>query len=117
MNVSRVDAVNDFLADIGLMSKQQLELVLVIRTLFFKASKNIEEGIKYGGLLFTRQGRMLGGIFIYKKHMSIEFSDGATFTDADAILEGKGKFRRHIKIHSQDDLVQKKVSYYIAQAV
>ena len=117
MNVSKVGVVNDFLSDIKLMSEQQLELILAIRTLFFKTGKNLEEGIKYGGLIFTQKGSMLGGIFVYKKHISIEFSNGATFTDADSILEGKGKYRRHLKIHSQEDIDPKKVSYFISQAV
>ncbi len=55
-------------------------------------------------------------IFI-KEHISIEFSNGANFTDTNSVLEGKGKKRRHLKIYSPKDVAQKKSDYFIKQAV
>ena len=52
-----------------------------------------EEEIKYGGLVYIIDNRLFSGIFLRNNHISIEFDNGA-----DKLLEGKGKFRRHLKI-------------------
>lgn len=60
---------------------------------------------------------LIGGIYSYKEHVSIGFSNGADFIDNDSILEGGGKKRRHLKIYENDDIVQKNVEYFVSQAV
>ena len=56
-------------------------------------------------------------VYVYKKHISVEFSHGANFSDADLLLEGGGKKRRHLKITSYDDIHIKNTKYYIQQAI
>ena len=60
---------------------------------------------------------LIGGIYTYKKHISIEFSNGSGFIDTDSILEGSGKKRRHIKIYTDDDIFQKNYTYFVSQAM
>lgn len=117
MNISTSDKVNDFLADIQLISVAQFDTVMAIRALFLKADAALVEDVKYGGLVFNATDRLIGGIFTYKKHLSIEFSNGFGFTDANGILEGGGKKRRHIKIVTDDDITEKNVMYFVTQAV
>lgn len=116
MNISDNERVNDFLADTQLTSPEQFELVTSIRDLFLNANKTLVEDIKYGGLVFNLSGALIGGIYTYKEHISIEFSDGAGFADDDAVLEGAGKKRRHLKISTPDDIVKKNANYFIDQA-
>ena len=116
MNISSNDRVNDFLADTQLTSPSQFEIVTSIRELFLSANSDLVDDIKYGGLVFNLAGSFIGGIYTYKEHISIEFSNGAGFTDPDSILEGGGKKRRHLKIHSSDDIAQKNAIYFINQA-
>jgi len=114
---SKNDKVNAFLEDIQSLSSEQFETVMQIRTLFLSVNAELEEDIKYGGLVFMLSGELLGGIYCYKSHLSIEFSHGADLTDADKRLEGKGKLRRHLKIESTEDIETKNAQYYIQQAV
>jgi len=109
--------VNDFLLDIESLSKSQYEMVISIRTLFLKANDALIEDIKYGGLVFNVSKDLIGGIYVYKEHISIEFSKGVNFDDPNSILEGGGKKRRHLKICSQEDIALKKTNYFIKQAV
>ena len=92
-------------------------MIILIRDIFFGANKELVEGIKYGGLAFNVSNALIGGIYTYKKHISIEFSNGSGFIDTDSILEGSGKKRRHIKIYTDDDIVQKNVTYFVSQAM
>ena len=109
--------MHDFLSDIQSIYPEQFDMIILLRDIFFGANKKLVEGIKYGGLAFNVSNALIGGIYTYKKHISIEFSNGSGFIDTDSILEGSGKKRRHIKIYTDDDIVQKNVTYFVSQAM
>ena len=71
------DKINDFLSDIEAVSEQQFSLLLSLRTLFLDSNTALVEEFKYGGLTFNLDGGLIGGIYAYKKHISVEFSYGA----------------------------------------
>jgi len=109
--------VNDFLVDIQATFPEKFYTVGEIRKAFFEANPEINEDIKYGGIVFNVSGQLIGGIYLYKQHISVEFSDGATFTDPKELLEGKGKKRRHLKILEMSDMTNKDIGSFITQAV
>ena len=109
--------INDFLSDIEALSEQQFSILISLRTLFLDSNTALVEEFKYGGLTFNLAGGLIGGLYVYKKHISVEFSHGANFSDADLLLEGGGKKRRHLKITSYDDIHIKNTKYYIQQAI
>jgi len=117
VNRSNNQKVNDFLSDLASLPNHQSEIVLLIRDLFLKTSEDLVEDIKYGGIVFSLSTGLIGGIYVYKEHISIEFSHGAGFADPDSILEGGGKYRRHLKIRSPEEVVQKNSADFINQAV
>ncbi|MDE1464324.1 DUF1801 domain-containing protein [Spartinivicinus poritis] len=116
MNISENQQVREFLNDIGLVSPEQLDIIKSIKKLFNNTGQSLTEEIKYGGLVFVKSSSLVGGIFPYKQHISIEFSNGADFSDPSGYLEGKGKRRRHLKIHEIKDIKEKNASFYIKQA-
>ncbi|MDH3664922.1 MAG: DUF1801 domain-containing protein [Alphaproteobacteria bacterium] len=74
----------------------------------------------YGGIVFEREAgnhkTMVCGHFVYKGHVSLEFSNGYLLEDPHGVLEGKGKYRRHIKLYSLSDIEAKSVRSIIEQA-
>ncbi len=76
---------------------------------------------KYGGEVLALDPdddkKFVGGIFSYKDHVSLEFSNGAVFDDPDGHLEGKGKSRRHLKLYTVDDVVTKDAERFLKQAM
>lgn len=111
------NSVENFLLDIQSLSATQHEIVCAIRALFHQHHNQLSEEIKYGGLAFNMNSALIGGIYVYKQHISIEFSHGATFNDPDAMLEGGGKHRRHLKIKSLEAIESKQSASFIKQAV
>lgn len=105
--------IDEFLRDIESVSVEHADIIHHVRTLFLNNDSAIDETIKYGGLIFIKQGDLLGGIFSYQDHLSLEFSKGADLDDPHGVLEGKGKFRRHIKFETFDDISTKHASMYI----
>ena len=109
--------VNKFMDDLKSVSPEKLEIINPIRKIFLGANKKLTEDIKYGGLVFNLADVLVGGIFPYKEHISIEFSNGAEFPDPSEILEGNGKKRRHIKIVKKKDINDKNVKAFVAEAI
>ena len=117
MTESQNAEVDAFLRDTQLVSPENHAMIIAIRDIFRKVDASFGETIKYGGLVFMSGKDLVGGIFVYRNHLSIEFSVGAGFADPDGFLEGKGKHRRHLKIRAMEDIEAKKVATYVAQTV
>jgi hypothetical protein len=110
-------SVQSLLEDIRLISEDRYQLVETVRALVKKTFKVTSEEVKYGGILFAAGGVQFGGIFAYKAHCSFEFGNGAAIDDPFGQLEGGGKGRRHVKLHTIDDIKTKKLAQYLPLAL
>lgn len=110
------ERVEKFIDDIGSVNTRFHSILLTLREIFLESGVDLEEGIKYGGLVFSRDSKLIGGIYIYKSHLSIEFSQGADFDDPEGLLQGSGKFRRHLKYTSENDIQANQSEAFIKQA-
>ncbi len=117
MNDSASQKIEDFISDIQSVNPEHAEIIQLVRDVFMDMNKKLLQDIKYGGLTFFQEGALIGGIFPYKQHLSIEFSNGANFSDPSSELEGNGKQRRHLKIYSAADIEAKNTVYFVKQAV
>jgi hypothetical protein len=74
----------------------------------------------YGGIVFELEPgnhkTLVCGHFVYKNHVSLEFTNGYKLCDPKGVLEGNGKYRRHIKLVRQDDISEKSVRSMLEQA-
>ncbi|MCF6203588.1 MAG: DUF1801 domain-containing protein [Methylococcaceae bacterium] len=59
----------------------KVEVIELIREIFHNANQKLSEEIKYGGVVFNLSNSLVGGIFPYKQHISIEFCNGVGFPD------------------------------------
>ncbi len=117
MNETATQKIEYFISDIQSVNPEFAEIIELVRDIFTEESEELALGIKYGGLVFFKKDELIGGVFPYKKHLSIEFSDGANFSDPSSKLEGKGKKRRHLKIFKAADIDIKNALFFIKQAV
>lgn len=76
---------------------------------------------KYGGEVLAldpdNDAKFVAGIFTYKDHVSLEFSEGASFDDPNSVLEGKGKNRRHLKFQILKEVDAKNTKMFLNQAL
>ncbi|MGQ1909231.1 DUF1801 domain-containing protein [Marinifilum sp. RC60d5] len=91
------------------------QIIIASRKVVFDNYPNAKERIMYGGILFSLE-EDFGGIFAYTNHVSFEFSVGFKFNDPDKLLEGKGKFRRHLKLKSLEEVESKKLDFFVKQS-
>jgi len=103
-----------FLKELKTHRTEQYKVVAAIRELIFRFDKSVNEEIKYGGLLYSQE-KPFGGLFVYKDHVSMEFSDGACFSDPGKLLIGCGKFRRHLKFKTAEDVNEVNIHNFLKQ--
>ena len=77
------------------------EIANSVRTKIWQLADTVGEEVKYGG------------IFVYKQHVTVEFGRGAEMADPHGLLEGKGKGRRHLKLHTLEDIENKHLTNYL----
>lgn len=95
-------------------------ITAAVKTLASAIEPNVSFEAKYGGEVMVpdpeQPKAFVGGVFAYKDHVSVEFSNGAGFSDPKGYLEGKGKARRHVKLRALADIEGKDLSGFLRQA-
>lgn len=107
--------VEEFVHELEAASAEQAQIVEMVRETYARIKPDIEERFIYGGIGFFLNGELAGGVYAYKKHVSVVFSRGNELSDPDGVLEGGGKFRRHIKVLEADDVRSKNVEFFVDQ--
>ncbi|PYC47057.1 hypothetical protein DI396_12655 [Litorivita pollutaquae] len=82
---------------------------------------DVETLPKYGGTLYTlrpseKEGQFCG-IFPYKDHVQLAFSNGTALEDPNHVLSGTGKFRRHINFSDLQAIAPETLAELIVNAV
>ena len=108
-------ATQKFIDSIKVFDETKYDILMQLRDIVFDNIPEVMEKMMYGGIIFYLN-EDFGGVFVYENHLSFEFSHGFKFKNPDKLLEGKGKYRRHLKIRSLDDIETKKVDFFIKQA-
>ncbi len=100
---------------IQILAEQTRKLVLLVHP---QAHEEIETS--WGGYLLFKQvagaGNTVCWVSLHKKHVSIGFSMGSELSDPEALLEGKGKRQRHVKVKSAADLENPALRALLEQA-
>lgn len=109
-------SVESLLQDYDLLNPELAPVIRSLREMVRAIAPDAEEKVMYGGLIYQLPGRMFCGLFLRKGHVSVEFDRGDLMVDDYGLLEGKGKFRRHLKIRSFDDVEDKQVEPFIRQS-
>ena len=114
---SKNKKVQEFLDEILIVDNEKHLILNAIREIVFENYHATDERMMYGGIMFSLDTDDFGGLFVRKKHISVEFIKGFLMKDPNKLLEGNGKYRRHLKIKSIDDIQNMNVEYFIKQAI
>ena len=93
----------------GYIEKQespQKEILLKVREIFLKTLPNCEEKKTWGVVVFGNDKFYIGAI---KNRVHVGFAITGLSKEEIRLFEGSGKTMRHIKIHSLDDIDEKKL--------
>lgn len=114
--ISENKNVQKFLEEVKVFDNEKYNILQELRKIVFMNFKETTERIMYGGIMFSLE-KDFGGIFISKNHVSFEFTEGFRMNDPDKLLQGIGKYRRHLKIKVLSEIKDKKVDFFVKQTV
>lgn len=114
---SKNEKVQNFLDEILIIDAEKHNFLIEMRDIIFNIYPETNERIMYGGIMFSLNSEDFGGLFVRKNHISFEFSKGFEMKDPNRFLEGSGKFRRHLKIRSKEDIKNKEIAFFVKQAL
>jgi hypothetical protein len=117
MGHSKNEKVQIFLNELQTVDGNMHDVIAEMRKIIFKIYPQVQEKMMYGGIIFSVDTDFFCGLFTYTKHASLEFSNGYLMEDASGHLEGKGKFRRHLKILKTEDIKIKDVEEFVKKAL
>jgi len=107
--------IDAFLGKLAADDPVKHAIITRLREIVARHHPEAEERFMYGGIT-VRAGAPVGGFFAYAAHVSVEFSRGRELADPAGVLEGSGKFRRHIKLRGVEDIAAKQVEDYLRRA-
>lgn len=92
-------------------------LIELLDSLVMAAVPKATKVPKYGGTLYTlkpeeKEGQFCG-VFPYRAHVQLSFAQGTSLDDPDGLLEGGGKFRRHLTYKTLDDVDAKIIKRFV----
>jgi hypothetical protein len=116
MTMAADKRVEQLLADIVQFHPVHHHVIELVRSMVLQLGRDVREEVKYGGILFACE-QPFCGLFAYTQHVTLELGEGAQLSDEFQVLQGKGKQRRHIKLHSPEDIHLKHVEHYVLLAV
>lgn len=105
--------IETLLEDFKAVSDEKYQVVKKVVELAQKLNSHVKLDVKYGGIVFLTNNKLVSGVFLYKNHVSVEFSNGNELKDSSGLLEGKGKNRRHLKLFSVEDIESKKLESFL----
>jgi len=114
--MKKSDPVEQLVEDIRLMDPTLHKIVQGVRQIVKLEQPKATEIVKYGGIMFQVE-QPFCGVYAYQQHVSLEFGQGHRLDDAHKVLEGNGKFRRHITLKSPDDVAGRHVADYVRQSL
>ena len=115
MRKSDEQEIQDFMAGLEVLDIAKYKILQGLREIVLSNFPEVRERMMYGGIMFSEHTDF-SGIFIYQNHVTMEFSHGFKFCDPDGVLEGKGKYRRHLKFRSLDDVAAKNPGFFLEQS-
>ena len=99
---------------------EQAEIVDKLSSMILKAVPKAQVVEKYGGTLYTLKPQekesQFCGIFQFKNHVQLAFSQGALLKDPKIQLEGSGKHRRHISIQEGQEIDEAALNKLVKEA-
>ena len=82
------------------------EMLIGLREIFIKALPGCDEKIAWGVIVFGKGKFYLAAM---KNRVHVGFSIVGLSSDEVSLFEGSGKTMRHIKIHSLEDIDEKRI--------
>lgn len=94
----------------------QKKMISALRKLVKKAAPTLVESVKWGNGVWLGEEWPVAFLHAKDDHLQFGFFGGSGLSDPKGLLKGSGKYIKHIKVYTLDDIDEAAFSRLIRQA-
>ena len=113
MKMKRYASFDEYLAD---QPTRNRTIIRALRGLVRRVSPGLRESVKWGNGCWVKDDEPVSYVYSATDHVQFGFFRGAALEDPKGLLEGNGKFVRHIKLRKSADIDERAFSALLRQA-
>jgi len=111
--MKRYASFDEYFADQGPKSRA---IIRALRKFVARAAPQLEESVKWGNGCWLKGDDPVCYVYSAPDHVQFGFFAGSALDDPKGLLEGAGKYVRHIKLRGAADLDERAVRAILRQA-
>lgn len=113
MKMKRYASFDEYLAD---QSARNRRIAQALRKLVKRVAPDLQETVKWGNGCWVKGSAPVSYVYSAPDYLQFGFFGGSALEDPLGLLEGKGKFVRHIKLHKTSDIDERALAALLRQA-
>lgn len=91
-------------------------IIRALRRFVGRTAPELEESVKWGNGCWLKGKAPVAYVYSDKGFVQFGFLRGASLKDPKGLLEGKGQYVRHVKVHTVEDIDEKAFAALLRQA-
>lgn len=107
------DTFDDYLDD---QSPRDQAIIRALRTFVKREQPGLREAVKWGNGCWIGRDGPVAYVHAKADHVQFGFFHGSRLTDPKGLLEGKGSYVRHVKVHDVSGIDRPALSALLRQA-
>src|SRR5262245_50876281 len=101
MKMKAYATFDEYLAD---QTPRNQGIIRVLRKFVKRVAPQLQESVKWGNGCWVQGKAPVAYVYSAQDHVQFGFFRGAAFRDPKRLLQGKGKFVRHVKLVQRTDI-------------
>ena len=93
------------------------DVIRALRTFVKRVAPQLQESVKWGNGCWVQGKAPVAYVYSAPDHVQFGFFGGSALKDPMRLLNGEGKFVRHIKVGKQSDIDERAFGALLRQAV
>ena len=93
------------------------DVIRALRTFVKRVAPQLQESVKWGNGCWVQGKAPVAYVYSAPDHVQFGFFGGSALADPRRLLNGEGKFVRHIKIRTRSDIDERAFGALLRQAV
>lgn len=114
MKMKRYPSFDAYLAD---QTPKNRTIIRALRRFVKRVAPDLQEAVKWGNGCWVNEEGPVSYVYSAEDHVQFGFVYGSALKDPKKLLQGEGKYVRHIKLRKTSDLDERAFGALLSQAV
>src|SRR5215813_5181690 len=111
--MKRYATFDEYFAD---QAPRNRSIIRALRKFVERAAPRLQESVKWGNGCWLKGKAPVAYVYSAPDHVQFGFFNGSALNDQNGLLRGKGRFVRHIRVATPDDIEEEAFTALLKQA-